>query len=84
MKRLTETAMFRELSMPGAFDLPETVLKTMYDDFAHAVMDICMSQQANVPAYFILHYTSFEFDQLTIATSTKGAGKKCYIQYLSA
>lgn len=84
MKRLTETVMFRQLSMKGVVNPAETVLKTMYDDFARAVMDICTSRQTEIPAYFILHYTRSEFDQLALAASSKGSGEKYHIQHLSA
>lgn len=83
MKRLTETAMFRQLSTSDSFDPDKTSLKTMYDDFAHAIIDVCTSRQAKVPAYFTLHYTRSEVDQLTLAENTKGAGEKSY-QHLSA
>ncbi len=41
MKQLTETAIFRQLSTGEALKSNEVVLKTMYEDFAHAVVEIC-------------------------------------------
>lgn len=45
MKRLTETSMFRQLCMPETFDLSETTLTRMYDDFVREVIAICTSEQ---------------------------------------
>lgn len=79
MKRLTETTMFRELSS-GISNLDETVLKTINFDFAHAVMDVCSHQQTDVPAYFTLHYTLSELEQLMIIEEHKELEKKCHVK----
>lgn len=82
MKQLTETAMFRQLSTGEALKSNEAVLKTIYEDFAHAVVEICTCEQRDIPAYFTLDYTRSEFDQLTFAASTQGSGKKHFKSYL--
>lgn len=83
MKQLTETAMFRQLSTGEASKLTEAVLKTMYDDFAHEVVEICTCEQRDIPAYFTLDYTRLELHQLTLVV-TQSLGKKHFHSYLPA
>lgn len=77
MKRLTETLLFQQL-YPETINLTEVTLKPMYDDFVRSVIDLCVRQNKDVPAYFTLHYTLSEINDLKLNSATKVEEKKLH------
>ncbi len=79
MKRLINTQLLTLLNLKGTPNPADTDLMPMYDDFVHSAVSICTSAQADVPAYFTLHYTRLELEAFQSKLSIEGAGKKCVV-----
>ena len=77
MKRLINTQLLTLLNLKGTPNPADTDLMPMYDDFVHSAVSICTSAQADVPAYFTLHYTRLELEAFQSKLSNEGVEKKC-------
>lgn len=78
MKRLINTKLFfMSEKMSGAFHPGEQDTRAVYEDFVHKVAWLCTLAEADVQAYFTLHYTRLELERLQILLNNEGAGEKC-------
>lgn len=79
MKRLINAKLFCVLEkMHSSFEPSEKDLKSIYDDFVHKVIQLCISEEEDVYAYFTIHYTRLELEGFWILLSDEGTEKKCF------
>lgn len=78
MKRLANTKLFSLLkNIDGTFNLGESDIRSVYEDFIHKVTSLCTSEKGEIPPYFTMHYTRLELEEFQTLLSDEGAGKKC-------
>lgn len=77
MKRLLNTQLFCLLNQADkTFNMSKCDIRSAYEDFAHQVMALYTSEKGDIPAYFTIHYTRLELEELQMSLSNEGAKKK--------